>query len=487
MLIDEFGYRVDNKVLESKIIFYGASTRNQKVIDKLNIQKNVLFFVDSDEKKKGQKLGDYFIKSVDNLADKTECVIVSVLVEHMKDISKRVGEYGICCFFYLFEQFDIEKIAKSNWNIFSSLSFNYKYIHFFANQKFLRPFYDMVEERMNISEHLFIVDYYIKEEKYGVLNDMEKKNTKYHNVLFFDDVHSVLIEREVNCNFIYEDEKMKDIFRHADKILLHSIAFGNTIKEKLSQWVNEFGNKMVWLSWGGDCNYRNDTHVINILNKIKCSYTCQAMVDIIWRNYGVKANSDYCHLSYCYIPYDKISDIHCKKSECRHILLGHSAAKFVNHILGLDLLYQWRNENIRIYCPLSYGAYDADSFDYRNLVIEKGREMFGNKFIPMLDFMEIYQYYDFLDAIDVAIFPMQKMAAGTTLTYLAAHNKKIYLNRKIMECFDYANIYAEDIELIREQDFEEFIQINNFMNTTIDINKINDINVNGWIKLLNDK
>lgn len=478
MLIDEFGHKADTDELIGNIVFYGAATRNQKVIDELGISDRVLFFADRDEQKAGKKLGDYRIESVNALSKRDDIIVVSVLVEHMQEVKETVNRLGHSCLFYVLEKFDIEEAVRSNYEILS-IPKTYKYIHFFPAEKFLKPFFDMAEAEMNIAEHLFIVDF-LKDDKYGVFKYIRQKNALYHNILIFDDVHNILhiAEESINCSRAFEHEKMHEIFLSSQKILLHSAFFGYYMQRYLSQLADVFGSKMAWICWGGDSYYDEDVWVVqNVLKKVKVAYSAQARIEAIKKNYGIEVKGgDGC--SYCYIPYNNKSKIHFLDKKYINILLGHSAAEYGNHIEGLKLLYKWKDENIKLHCPLSYGP-----IDYRDTVISKGREMFGDKFVPMIEFMEMEQYYAFLNDIDVAVLPMTRMAGGTNLVYLSSQGKKIYLNREIIQSYSDMAVHAYDIELIRKQTFAEFIH-SDACNVSREDNNISVAAL--WLKLLND-
>ena len=97
-----------------------------------------------------------------------------------------------------------------------------------------------------------------------------------------------------------------------------------------------------------------------------------------------------------------------------NILLGNSADPSNNHIEALERLLPYKDRNIKIYAPLSYGDQD-----HAKEVISQGQEWFGEKFVPMTDFMPFEQYLEFLKSLDIAIFNHQRQQAmGNTITLL---------------------------------------------------------------------
>ena len=79
------------------------------------------------------------------------------------------------------------------------------------------------------------------------------------------------------------------------------------------------------------------------------------------------------------------------------VLLGNSADFSNNH---LDAFEQLKNKDtIKIYCPLSYAA----DKDYVNFIIEKGSELFGERFVPITEFMNRQEYIAFINSMDVLL------------------------------------------------------------------------------------
>jgi hypothetical protein len=113
------------------------------------------------------------------------------------------------------------------------------------------------------------------------------------------------------------------------------------------------------------------------------------------------------------------------RDDVTRILAGNSTSPTNNHDSILKMLLPYRDENIVIYCPLSYGIYH----EYRDSVIRKAKELFGNKFVPMTEFMSIDEYLTFLGKIDIAVFNHQRQEAmGVTLQLLSL-GKVIYMNK----------------------------------------------------------
>jgi hypothetical protein len=124
------------------------------------------------------------------------------------------------------------------------------------------------------------------------------------------------------------------------------------------------------------------------------------------------------------------------------IQIGNSASPSNEHHEVLALIYAYRDENIRIYAPLSYG-----DKHYAGEVAEEGRRLFGDKFVPIFDFMELQAYREFLGGIDIAIFNHRRQQGLGNAVTLLGLGKKVYMRPEISSWrfFNDLNIKVFDI------------------------------------------
>ena len=111
-----------------------------------------------------------------------------------------------------------------------------------------------------------------------------------------------------------------------------------------------------------------------------------------------------------------------KTTAIKNILMGNSTDPSNCHFEIFDLLLPYKMEDILIYCPLSYGPYTA----YGDSVIKRGKELFGEKFIPLTEFMTLSEYRSFLNSIDVAVFNHKSQTAMGVTTSLLAMDKTVF-------------------------------------------------------------
>lgn len=156
-----------------------------------------------------------------------------------------------------------------------------------------------------------------------------------------------------------------------------------------------------------------------------------------------------------------------ESSSVTNILLGNSASRENNHLEALDLLSIFAEENIKIYCPLSYG----DTEEYKKKVIEKGKEIFKDKFEPVIKFMSSEEYASFFSKMNVAIFNNNRQQAMGNITLAAFLGCKVYLRQDTTMWRQYVEIggcHFFPVETIKSQSIVELQFIDE---ESVDINK----------------
>jgi dTDP-N-acetylfucosamine:lipid II N-acetylfucosaminyltransferase len=106
-----------------------------------------------------------------------------------------------------------------------------------------------------------------------------------------------------------------------------------------------------------------------------------------------------------------------------NVLIGNSADPSNNHLEMLELLSRFNNEDILIYCPLSYYG----DQEYISTVVKKGNDIFGDNFIPLLTMMTTQEYAVFLNDIDIAIMNHRRQQGLGNIMPLLFLGKKVFL------------------------------------------------------------
>ena len=157
------------------------------------------------------------------------------------------------------------------------------------------------------------------------------------------------------------------------------------------------------------------------------------------------------------------------------LLVGNSANPTNNHIDVLNLLKEFDSKIETITCPLSY----AGSKEYIAKVIEFGKNTFGEKFIPLIDFLAFDKYQLLIESINVAVFYHTRQQGYSNTIMMLEQNKKILMNPSstlynMYQNFGVANVYSNFEDL-----FSSSLKTNDNL-----FNSLGDDVINDWYKNL---
>lgn len=144
-----------------------------------------------------------------------------------------------------------------------------------------------------------------------------------------------------------------------------------------------------------------------------------------------------------------------KKDSVTRILVGNCANKSNNHFSVFEMLKKFKDKEIEIICPLSYG----DS-RVRDLVIEKGKELFGNKFVAITKYMDLDDYYNLLAQCEIGVFDINRQQAMGNITALLGMGKKIYIRRNttMWDRYEREGYIINSISEINQKPFSDFVR-----------------------------
>ena len=311
------------------------------------------------------------------------------------------------------------------------------------NQKFIRPFIEFVNEHFNSNDHLFIIvggaskkEFPIK--KFENVEVWEQNITRYFNIIIFFN-------------------KLRAKLLNADRIVLHSLYF-----PRITSFLflnRSFLKKCYWVMWGGDFYFpeKHSWFKKQVIKKIGHFVTyIKGDYELAQKWYKTKGKYHECFMypSNLYKEYD----IKPKGHNSIDIQLGNSADPTNNHIDVLKNLEKYKDEDIQIFAPLSYG-----NQEYAKEVIAYGKDIFREKFIPLTEFMAFEKYLEFLGSIDIAIFAHKRQQAmGNTITLLGL-GKKVYMRNDITpwQLFNDIDVKLYDINDIQIDLIDKQIQKEN--------------------------
>ena len=153
-------------------------------------------------------------------------------------------------------------------------------------------------------------------------------------------------------------------------------------------------------------------------------------------------------------------DLYLKDKYKYVIQLGNSATQSNNHAEVLYYLKELNSTEFCVIVPLSYGIPI-----YRDHLIELGKSLLGDQFIPITEFHDAKDYFYLLNQVDIAIMNHRiQQGVGNTLGLLYLE-KKIYMNKEtttfsflkelgaeIFTIDSLANTKLEDMAYMKEED-----------------------------------
>lgn len=289
-----------------------------------------------------------------------------------------------------------------------------KFVHISIHEKFIPSLSNLLYENFTYSEHDIITfgDFIkFKYDDQGIIHNYA--SIKSLNAIFHI-VRTTLFSK---------------------KIILHGLFMQPLVVLLcLMPWLHK---KCVWVIWGGDLySYRNkdskNYYIFEFFRRILIRRIggIATYIDGDYKYaqewYGTKAKLYYCMMysSNVFKPQSSNENKVQKKEDCKYnILVGNSADPSNNHYQIFDKLKELGCENInKIICPLSYG-----NKEYGEKTAKVGTELFGEKFLPLTDYMNPVDYQRLLVDVDIAVFAHDRQQAMGNTINLIGLGKTVYI------------------------------------------------------------
>jgi len=141
-----------------------------------------------------------------------------------------------------------------------------------------------------------------------------------------------------------------------------------------------------------------------------------------------------------------------KTNNIKRIMVAHSAFSHNNHFITFKYLEKFKDKNIEIICPLSYG-----DESYKKDVIKKGNEIFGVRFIPHLELLPIDEYNKLLASVDIYISHAEMQTSLYVINYCICSGIKVYLNQNNYNWMDHQGFKVNHVNELEGITYEEFV------------------------------
>lgn len=269
--------------------------------------------------------------------------------------------------------------------------------------------------------------------------------------------------RELILNYIKSEET----------IILHSLCIDIYIQLFLLMKPSLI-EKIIWVAWGMDL-YQWKRKSNKIIYKIKNFITCKFRQriksfvgifppDIEFFKKEFQSNAKTFYASYTGNLYNNLykSDLENinlsnknENNDCFNIQIGHSSTQVLGHIEVLKQLEKYKEKNIKLYLPLSYG-----DKNYGDRVQQKAYELFGDKAICLREMMPKDDYMEYISTIDIAIFNTTRQIGLGNISPMLYMEKKIYMPKGSVMYDFYSSQQVDiwDYNEIDNLDYSEFIQ-----------------------------
>ncbi len=299
-----------------------------------------------------------------------------------------------------------------------------KYVHLMFNDKFNKPYVEFLNRNFNSSEHLILCRETMNFPFPYAENVIKIKSLEEINL----DVPNV---KKIICHSLFDVNVLMYLYQHPDILC-----------------------KAYWVIWGGDL-YNAPKDEINtfVRNNIK------GYVAVIDGDQGLAAQRYSQKAELFHAPYvdpittDMLRNARRGKSDIQQVLINNSCDKTTLDML--DVLSKFKSENICINTILSYG-----DMAYKEQIVKKGQDVFGNKFNFIDTFMAPEVYTDFLAGMDVVVLNQNRQQGVGNCLAASALGAKLYV-KSDLSTFSYLQqngIMPFDTYDIENLDFSCFVQ-----------------------------
>lgn len=314
-----------------------------------------------------------------------------------------------------------------------------KYVHLMFNDKFNKIFVDFINRNYNSKEHLFLC-----------------KRTHEGIVYPFPDAKNVIRVKTYN-GINFSDLNVKKIIAHSffDEEVI------NILYDK-----KDLLTKTYWMIWGGDLYDIKSSEKGDFVRKNVYGYITDVDGDAKFATEKYNSNPVICNAGYTFpITQDMLNNTCRINKAYTRIQINNSCDE--STLSMLDLLSKFKDENIKITTVLSYG-----NLQFKDSIIEKGKELFGDKFDYIDKLIPFQDYANHLAQNDILILNQNRQQGLGNIFASLALGVKVFIKSDITT-FKHLNekdTVIFDTNKIKDFSFSEFI---NYPHEIKDINMSN--------------
>lgn len=290
-----------------------------------------------------------------------------------------------------------------------------KYVHIMNNDKFNKPFVDFLNRHFDPGEHL-------------VLCKREFDNLPFPEG---DNVVEIKSLDEVDLNK-----------KNIKKIISHSLIGGAV--NYFYKHKRLLKKKIYWGIWGMDLYQAPRNKKNDYVRKNFCGYITGFDRDYACKKYNLNPQKFYKMFAIFPVSTDMLDNVPKVKKNYFRIQINNSCDKMTLDMLGV--LAKFKDENVKVTTILSYGQ-----LDFKAQIIELGKNIFGDKFEYVENYMSPVGFANYLAQNDALILNQNRQqGVGNTVASLYLGNK-VFI-RKDVSTNRYFN--EEGIKIYNSEDIE---------------------------------
>ncbi len=273
----------------------------------------------------------------------------------------------------------------------------------------------------------------------GYINFMKLYYADYENAFIVNNKISNILSDEkdvfiINNHLFHLPQNIKNKLNEADLVVFSGF-FNIKLILSLMKCGSNIINKTVVQFWGGDFYHfkgksKNLKTIIKNFLKRNFLKKCKGFVFLINGEYEKFVELTGIEKKHFIAPMPNDPMVKIDYSVYRqndrdaviNILVGNSGTKTNCHIDAFEMLKKYSNDDIKIFCPLSYG--DKEYIEY---VIGRGKEIFGEKFVPVTNFMNLEKYVKFLSTMQICLFNNDRQQGMGNINGSLGLGKKVYM------------------------------------------------------------
>ena len=300
-----------------------------------------------------------------------------------------------------------------------------KFIHMMFNDKFCAPFVDFLNRNFDPNEHLVICKRWFKEFPFP----------KGPNVVEISDLKQVDFSHEnikkVICHSLFDEELVRYLYDHSD------------ILKK----------KGYWIMWGGDLYEAKRDEVNDFVRKNFKGYISDTDGDCEVARGKYNSKPETYNAGYTF-PITKEMIDNSKRVDHNYIQIQINNSADQTTLEMLDILSRFKDKSIKITTILSY-----NQTEFKGEIIQKGTELFGDKFEYIDIYLKPEEYAQKLAQNDILILNQNRQQGiGNCFANLTL-GAKVFIKSEVTTYnhFNSKDIKVFDTNGIKNMEFGEFV------------------------------